>query len=135
MENIVIQGYRKEYFIPSVNFNVETGICQLSGESYLEDTIEFYNPILDWLEEFMETTRRPITLVIKLTYFNTSSSRRILDILNLLKDYEDEGGVVYINWFYHDYDIDMLEDVEDYEIDTGLNINLIPFDSKDETFV
>ena len=51
----------------------------------------------------------------------------LLDLLNVLKDYEDEGGEVTVNWHYDENDSDMQEDIEDYMIDTGLNINIIPF--------
>lgn len=132
MEDIVIKGSHKDYFIPSVNFNSQTGICELGGESFLEDTVEFYNPIISWLTEFTEKVKKPLAFIIKLTYFNTSTSRCILDILNVLKDYEEAGGEVVINWHYDENDIDMEEDIEDYMIDTGLDINLIAFSNGTE---
>ena len=42
MENLYIQGSKGVYFVPTVNFNAETGICELSGESYLEETYSRY---------------------------------------------------------------------------------------------
>ncbi|MBR4265992.1 MAG: DUF1987 domain-containing protein [Bacteroidales bacterium] len=127
LEDIVIEGSHKNFFTPSVNFNAKTGICELSGESFLEDTAEFYKPLIDWLVEYTEKIKKPIAFIIKLTYFNTSTSRCILDLLNVLKDYEDEGGEVVVNWHYDENDSDMEEDIEDYMIDTGLKINIIPF--------
>ncbi len=127
MENLIIEGSHTNFFIPSVDFNAKTGLCQLSGESFLEDTINFYNPILDWIDEYIETVQGPIAFIIKLTYFNTSTSRSILDILNILKDYQDEGGEVVVNWHFDENDVDMEEDIDDYIIDTGLEIQKIPF--------
>ncbi len=127
MEDLKIQGSHQNFFIPTVNFNAKTGICEISGESFLEDTVEFYRPLIEWLTEYTTELKRPIAFIIKLTYFNTSTSRCILDILNLLKEYEDEGGEVLVNWHYDENDADMEEDIEDYMIDTGLKINLIPF--------
>ena len=127
MENLEIEGSHKNFFIPTVNFNAKTGICQISGESFLEDTVEFYKPLIDWIEEYINNVRGPIALIIKLTYFNTSTSRSILDILNLLRDYEESGGEIVVNWHYDENDIDMEEDIDDYIIDTGLEINKIPF--------
>ena len=125
--NIEIEGPHKNFFTPTVKFDAQTGICELSGESFLEDTAEFYKPLVDWLVEFTTKIKRPIAFIIKLTYFNTSTSRCILDLLNVLKDYEDDGGEVTVNWHYDENDSDMQEDIEDYMIDTGLNINIIPF--------
>ncbi len=125
LEDIVIEGSHKNFFTPSVNFNAQTGICEISGESFLEDTVEFYDRLVEWLETYTQEIKRPIAFIIKLTYFNTSTSRCILDLLNVLKDYEEEGGEIVVNWHYDENDTDMEEDIEDYIIDTGLQINLI----------
>ena len=129
MENIKIEGSHKDFFIPSVDFDVEKGTCELGGESFLEDTTEFYKPIIIWLEDYAQNIKKPLAFNVRLTYFNTSTSRCILDILNVIKDYEDDGGQVVINWYYDETDVDMEEDIEDYMIDTGLDINLIPFEN------
>ncbi len=127
MENLEIEGSHKNFFIPTVNFNAKTGICEISGESFLEDTVEFYKQIIEWLERYIEEVKGPIAFIVKLSYFNTSTSRSLLDILNLLKDYEDEGGEVVVNWHFDENDVDMEEDIDDYIIDTGLDINKIPY--------
>lgn len=127
MENLEIEGSHKNFFVPTVSFNAKTGICEISGESFLEDTVEFYRPLIDWIEEYINVVQGPLALIIKLTYFNTSTSRSILDILNLLRDYEEAGGEIVVNWHYDENDIDMEEDIDDYIIDTGLEINKIPF--------
>ena len=128
MENIIIEGSHTNFFIPTVEFDVEAGTCLLAGESFLEDTIEFYDPLVQWLEEYTTEIKNPLTFDIKLTYFNTSTSRSILDLLNILKDYEEDGGQVSVNWYYDEDDIDMEEDIEDYMLDTGLEIEMIPFE-------
>lgn len=125
LEDIIIEGSHKNFFTPNVSFNAQTGICEISGESFLENTVEFYQPLIDWLKIYTLEVKRPIAFIIKLTYYNTSTSRCLLDILNILKDYEDADGEVVVNWHYDENDIDMEEDIEDYMIDTGLKINLI----------
>jgi len=130
MKNIFIEGSHEAYFIPTVDFNAETGVCELSGESYLEETIKFYTPIFNWIKEYITTVRKPIIFNFKLTYFNTSSSKCIVDILNMLKTFQNDSGEVTVNWFYDDEDEDIeeeLEEVEDFMLETGLKINLIPF--------
>ncbi len=79
------------------------------------------------LKNTLRKSRKPIAFIIKLTYYNTSTSRSLLEMLNILKEYENNGGEVIINWHYDETDVDMKEDIEDYMIDTGLKINLIPF--------
>jgi len=133
MKNIYIEGSHEAYFIPTVDFNAESGICELSGESYLEETIKFYTPLFSWIKEYITFVRKPLTFNFKLTYFNTSSSKCIVDILNMLKSFQNDGGEVVVNWFYDDEDEDIeeeLEEVEDFMLETGLKIILIPFSQK-----
>lgn len=127
MENLLIEGSTGEYFVPSVNFDAPSGKCVISGESYLEDSVAFYEPLLKWLERYMQEINKPIDFEFKLTYFNTSSSKRILDIFRLLKDYEKNGGLVKVNWYYEDDDTDILEEIEDFMIISKLHINVIPY--------
>ena len=126
LEDIIIEGSHQNFFTPTVKFNAKTGICEISGESFLENTVEFYQPLIDWLKKYTTEVKKPIAFIIKLSYYNTSTSRALLDMLNILKEYEDNGGEVTVNWHYDENDIDMAEDIEDYMIDTGLKINLIP---------
>ncbi len=130
MKNIYIKGSHGAHFTPTVNFNYETGICELKGESYLEDTIKFYYPLMEWIKNYIKTIKKELVLNVKLTYFNTSSSKCIIDILNILKAYEQNEGKVVINWYYNDKDEeyeDELEEIEDFMIETGLNINNVPY--------
>ena len=124
MENIIKNFESDSPYYPAVNFNVSTGICEISGESYMEEAYKFYLPLIDWLKKYTTELRKPITLNFKLTYFNTASSRLILDILDLLKKYSDYGGDVKISWFYDPADPDILDEIEDFEIETGLKIQL-----------
>ncbi|HEY9006952.1 DUF1987 domain-containing protein [Ohtaekwangia sp.] len=124
MEDLKITGEKNVFFIPNVNFCVETGICELDGESYLENTFEFYAPLLKWLEDYMMYIDNPLTFNFSLSYFNTASSRSILDILNTLKQYENQGGSVTVNWRVRDWDLDMKQDVEDFSIDSNLPIHI-----------
>jgi hypothetical protein len=122
MEDLKIIGEKNIFFIPNVNFSVETGICELDGESYLENTFAFYAPLLKWLEDYMVHVKKPLTFNFSLIYFNTSSSRSILDILNTLKQYEKQGGSVTVNWKIRDWDEDLKQEIEDFSIDSDLPI-------------
>ncbi len=128
MENLEISGKSDVYFIPEVMLNGSNGVCEISGESYLEDTDEFYNQIINWLNKYINEVKKGITFNFKLTYFNTSSSRSILNILRVLKKYEDESGQVVVNWYYPEDDDSIAEEAEDYMKDTGLKINMFSFE-------
>ncbi|GAB4404034.1 MAG: DUF1987 domain-containing protein [Microscillaceae bacterium] len=131
MENLEIKGESGVYFIPEVKLNASTGVCEISGESYLEDTDEFYNQIINWLENYTQEINKPLTFNFKLTYFNTSSSRSILNVLRVLKKYQEQGGQVTVNWYYPEDDDSIAEEAEDYMKDTGLQINMFEFEPED----
>jgi hypothetical protein len=121
MENIIKSSIPDMPYFPTVNFNYETGVCEISGESYMEDTYKFYTPLINWMKQYIAKDR-PITFNFKLTYFNTSSSRIILDILGILKDYKQKGGLVEVNWFYRTSDPDMVEEIDDFQRESGVDI-------------
>ncbi|NJK84955.1 MAG: DUF1987 domain-containing protein [Bacteroidales bacterium] len=131
MENILIKENKEAPYYPSVNFNVETGVCEIAGESYMEETFKFYSPLLDWIKEFLKQDQKPLTLKIKLTYFNTNSSRLILDMFDIIKQNKEKGKKIIVNWYYDPTDPDMIDEVEDFEMETGLDINLIELNKQD----
>jgi hypothetical protein len=127
MENIVIKEVQDSPYYPSINFSAENGICEIAGESYMEETFKFYSPLLDWIKKYIKEVGKPLTFNFKLTYFNTNSSRLILDMLDIVKKYQDEGGRASVNWYYDPEDPDMIDEIQDFEMETNVKINLIEF--------
>lgn len=128
MKDLIIETQPEAPYYPAVNFNSETGVCVISGESYMEEAYKFFIPLIDWIKEYTLDEKKPLTMEYKLTYFNTSSSRLILDMLDLFKKYISAGGEVVINWFFDEEDPDMKDEIEDFEIESGVKINLLPFE-------
>jgi hypothetical protein len=112
MEPISIEGTAKT---PTVNFNAENGIMEIKGRSIPENSIEFYKPLVDWLDEYAKSSKGLTQVNIQLEYFNTSSSKCILDVFKKLEVIHKGAGEVLINWYYEEDDEDMLEAGEDYE--------------------
>lgn len=126
MKNLIVDAVPDSPYYPEVNFNSETGVCELIGESYMEEAYKFYTPLLKWLKEYTLELNKAVTLNLKLTYFNTNSSRLLLDILDVLKKSQEAGNDVEINWYFEEDDPDVKDEVEDFEIETGLQIKMVP---------
>jgi hypothetical protein len=126
MENLYLDIHPELIFFPVVDFNYETGICEISGESYMEDSFKFYEPVVKWLRQYT-SEKKPVIFNIKVTYFNTSSSRFILEILDLLNTYKSEGNSAVVNWYYKKDDPDMLKEINDFIEETGMEITPITF--------
>ena len=55
-------------------------------------------------------------------------SGNMFALLKELREMEKRGGSVSVTWYYTPDDIDMNDDIMDYMVDTGLKINLTPFE-------
>jgi hypothetical protein len=120
MDSINIEGTPKT---PSVSFDAKTGQIEIKGRSIPENSIEFYKPLVEWLDKYSDVAQGLVNVVIQLEYFNTSSSKCILDVFKKLENIHNKNKTeVVINWYYEEDDEDMLEAGEDYQ-----SILKIPF--------
>ncbi len=92
----------------------ESGKLELSGRSIPENSLEFYQPVYEWLDEYLTNPPEKTVFEVKLDYFNTSSSKCILDILKKIDKLEAKGLDVLVKWYYSENDEDMKEAGEDY---------------------
>lgn len=106
---------------PRILFDKSNGIFELSGRSLPEDAAEFYAPVFEWLQQYASSPNAKTDFVFKLEYFNTASSKIILDILSKL---EDVSGTT-IHWYFHEDDEDMQEAGEEFS-----ELVEVPFEMK-----
>ena len=112
MEKFTLEGTPKT---PTINFDLGTGVLEIKGRSIPENSIEFYKPLVDNLEKYGLSPKPATTVNVQLEYFNTSSSKCILDVFKKLEGIHKGGSSVTINWHYEEDDEDMLEAGEDYQ--------------------
>jgi hypothetical protein len=111
METIKIQGTEDT---PKIILDAENELLEISGRSLPEDVSSFYEPVLNWLNEYAENPKKKTIFNFKLTYFNTASSKLLLDILMKLEEMHEKGLDVLIRWHYPEDDEDMAEAGEEY---------------------
>jgi hypothetical protein len=111
MEVIKIKGTDDT---PTIILDKDSGIFEISGRSLPEDVSTFYEPILNWLDDYQEEANDQTVFSFKLVYFNTASSKLILDILMKLEEMHENGKSVLIKWFFPEDDEDMEEAGEEY---------------------
>jgi hypothetical protein len=90
-------------------------VFEIKGRSIPENSVEFYKPLNEWLDQYMQVPLDKTVVNIRLEYFNTSSSKCILDVFKRLESIHKSKHDVEINWFYEEDDEDMLEAGEDYD--------------------
>jgi hypothetical protein len=132
MENLIIQGTFKT---PTLKFNYETGVVDISGRSLPEHSIEFYKEALLWLDNYISNPKSETIVNVQLEYFNTSSSKVILDIFKKIESLYSKGNKVTVNWYFEEDDTDMQEQGETFAEIIKVPINHIAVKEFDFVFV
>ena len=100
---------------PQVLLDQEDKQFEISGKSLPEDVLEFYQPVLDWLQKYRKKPNARTEFNLKMIYFNTASSKLIMDILMIFEEMAEEGHDVLIRWHSMAKDEDMQEAGKEYE--------------------
>ncbi len=122
MENFYLEETAKT---PKLSFNAQGGKFLMAGRSIPENSIEFYKPLFEWLDDYVKHSANKTVFDIKLEYFNTSSSKCLVEIFRRLEQIKNQD--IVINWFYEEDDEDMQESGEDFKeiIDIPIVMNVI----------
>ena len=112
MNNLMIQATD---CTPSIYFSAQENLLEIRGTSYPENTAAFYTPIFSWLEEYFASIEDgDIAVNIEIVYFNSGSSKALLEFFDLLDDAAFRGMGVTVNWIYEQDDDDMREYGEEF---------------------
>ncbi len=123
MENLIVEGTNKT---PTVKLIADSGLLEISGKSIPENSFGFYQPLLTWLDNYIAQPSPKTEVKIILEYFNTSSSKCILDMLRKLESLKKTSrSEVVILWHYEKEDEDMMEAGQDYNSLVDLPFELI----------
>ena len=121
---------------PKVLLNHNDHILEISGESRPEDVRKFYLPILDWLEKYdaylfwlmdkyPETKKKKIPFSFNFEYFNSTSAKYILDILNKLDKLHANGFNIVVYWHHEKLDEDILKAGKSFEEMTSVPFEFV----------
>ncbi len=101
---------------PSVTFDSKSGLMQIHGYSLPENSFEFYDPIINWLDKYTEAPNEKTVFDFRLVVLNTSSSKMILDIFRKInKMVELNNSEVTVVWYYEIDDEDIHEIALQYQ--------------------
>ncbi len=112
MKKLVIE---QTSYSPKVILDPENKIYEISGESRPPDVREFYDQIINWMDDFSlqlvkaNDINEPVSFTFNFGYFNSSSGKMILDICKVLARLQARGMNVTVNWHYEKEDVDMME--------------------------
>ncbi len=112
---------------PGITFNPETGIMKIEGRSIPENPGDFFDPLIDWLEEYFSNPIELTRFELNLEYVNSGSSKYLLGIFRILKKKHDEGKNCSINWYYEEDDEAIYSLGEHYKNTIKIPFNLIEY--------
>lgn len=122
MEKIFVEPTR---VTPLVNFDPDEGFLEIKGRSSPENSILFYQKIIDSLDEYARSGKSEFTASFSFEYFNTSSSKCLFDLFKKITLIKENGINLIINWYYEEDDEDMMEAGEDYADLLDLEFNYL----------
>lgn len=112
--------------IPYYKSDFESGIITIKGISINDDVKDFYICVLNDLKVNLSDCKKDIKIEIDLVFFNTKSSRYLMDIFNFCKDTTILNGYnITVDWYYEEDDYDMQETGIDYQNITKISFNTI----------
>jgi len=115
MEKLVIEATK---YTPEIYFDCEKNILEIRGKSYPENTSVFYSPVFKWLETYLGHEKsQDITVNMELIYFNSSSSKILMDFCDILDAAAANGKAITVNWIYEEDDEDAFEFGEEFQED------------------
>lgn len=126
MKHIDIEGTTKT---PQVKTALEGDALriEIKGRSIPEDAKDFYQPLMDLVEEFKQNPSPKMIIDIHFDYMNTSTSKSLAILLKRIEGVE--GPEKEVNWYYEKLDYDLKEAGEDYALIVNIPFNLIKVES------
>lgn len=120
MEPIVIKATHSS---PAISFDPVTNILRITGESYPENSFDFYAPVISWLKSSLLELPE-LTLDLTITYMNSSSTKCTLDIMDVMEDAYGRGVKTSIIWRYDPENPRSYEMAEDFREEVSFSFKI-----------
>ncbi len=112
---------------PEIILDKNTNEFKFTGKSLPEDVKEFYNSVLDWIEEYSKNPNDETVVEFNMEYFNSASSKQILDILERFSRINSTGKKIVVKWHFMHDDEDMEDAGESYADIVDIPFELISY--------
>ena len=124
MKTLIIENTQET---PYINLSKDNDAFEIQGNSLPEDVLTFYEPVVEWLNNYALEPKNETKINFKLNYYNTSSSKMFMKVFNILRNIYRSGNKVEVNWYYKEDDEDIIEAGEDYASTTRLPFKFVQY--------
>lgn len=101
MSDLFISGTTKT---PEISFK-QAGLIEMKGSSLIENTKEFFDPIILWLEEYIKHPGDKTVVNFDFEYYNTSSQMWIFRVVEVLTDLVKLNKNIEFNWYHREEEV------------------------------
>ncbi|NBC83961.1 MAG: DUF1987 domain-containing protein [Bacteroidetes bacterium] len=112
---------------PKIILDKQENNFEISGKSLPEEVTAFYKPVLEWMDEYIQTPNKKTVLKLKFEYFNSASSKVIAEIIKLFVKLQERGYSIEIQWYYPEDDEEMLETGEEFSEIAGFDFKYVSY--------
>lgn len=123
MKELNIEGSQST---PSIVTDSAAGLLRMAGDSYPENSFDFFNDVIAWVEGFLAGCDVPLCLELRLVYMNTSSVKALLDIFDLLEEAHGKGREISVDWYYDPQNERVVELAEEFSEDCSFSFRILP---------
>jgi hypothetical protein len=133
LNKLIVGGSAKT---PNIEFNALTGDLTLQGRSLPENAAKVYEPLVEWVSEYVKAPRNATNFYLKLDYFNSSSLLWIIRIIKALSKIETEKSTLYFHLYFDEEDFDVkdadelkdlirsiIDNISDLKVRIGIKIH------------
>ncbi len=112
---------------PGVATDWDEGRLIMEGDSYPENSFEFFAQVVAWIEHYLKVKApdAPLHLELRLVYMNTSSVKAMMDIFDLLEDAHNKGRPVSVTWHYDPRNERVIELADEFREDCSFPFEIV----------
>jgi len=124
MESLLIEAKKDT---PRIFFSKDENVFEVTGRSLPEDVIDFYTPVIKWVEKYVEDPLDETKIIFKLDYVNSTSSKMLAEVLEVFEKIVENGKVVKAEWHYNAEDDDIILAGQEFDETIEINFEFHPF--------
>lgn len=121
MERLFLEATKTS---PEISLSPE-GTLRFKGRSIHENAQDFFDDVIDWVNEYINDPADTTFVDIQLEYFNSATAKYIIIMLQTLKDLRLKDKKYFVNWFYEEGDEDILERGEYFAAVLDMDFNFV----------